>query len=92
MLAVIAILIFIMNIPFGIWRKLERRFSIKWFLAIHIPVALSVFMRYIYDMEFSWEYILLFVSVFIAGQYTGKLIYTLKLDKKYAKDESSNSC
>lgn len=79
---ILAILIFIINIPFGIWRKHEKRFSVKWFLAIHIPVAISVLIRYIWEIEFRWEHILLFISVFVAGQYIGKLVYTFKLDNK----------
>ncbi len=82
MIILTAIFILIMNIPFGMWRKHEKRFSLKWFLAIHIPVAISVLMRFILKIEFKWQFITFFVMMFLTGQYIGKLIYDYKFKKR----------
>ncbi len=74
-IALIAILSYFINLPFGYWRSREKRFSLNWFLAIHIPVAITVFARYAANADFHWAYIALFIILFAAGQHTGKLIY-----------------
>ncbi len=81
MIILTAILILILNIPFGIWRKHEKRFSFKWFLAIHIPVAISILIRFILNIEFKWQFITFFVIMFFTGQYIGKIIYDYKFKK-----------
>ncbi|PLX11665.1 MAG: hypothetical protein C0597_14725 [Marinilabiliales bacterium] len=86
-LAFVTILVYIINVPFGYWRRGEKRFSVNWFLAIHIPVIISVLLRYIFHIEFRWEYLLLFVFTFIAGQFTGKMIYVKKNITKLDKSE-----
>lgn len=72
---VIAILSYLINLPFGYWRCKEKRFSLNWFLAIHIPVTITVFARYAANKDFHWAYMALFIAVYAAGQQTGKLIY-----------------
>ena len=36
-LFVVALVVFLLNIPFGYWRANVRKFSLQWGLAIHIP-------------------------------------------------------
>jgi hypothetical protein len=38
-LALIALLTFGVNLPFGYWRANVKKFSLHWILAIHIPVV-----------------------------------------------------
>lgn len=78
-LALLAFIVFIINIPFGFWRKSQKRFSVNWFLSIHIPVAISILLRYLCNIKFDWLYLLLFVLMFIAGQFSGKVLYNKKL-------------
>ena len=75
MVALIALLVFLVNIPFGCWRKSQRKFSMNWFLAIHVPVGISIGLRALADIEFHWLYLLLFVTVFFTGQLLGKLLH-----------------
>ncbi|HDZ86222.1 MAG TPA: hypothetical protein ENH57_00850 [Actinobacteria bacterium] len=35
----------IVNIPFGAWRETTRRFSVKWWLAIHISIPFIIIFR-----------------------------------------------
>jgi hypothetical protein len=38
----VALLVFLLNLPFGYWRASVRRFSGQWFLAVLLPVLLIV--------------------------------------------------
>jgi phosphatidylserine synthase len=61
---------FVMNIPFGSYRNLTRKFSWQWFLAIHATVPLIIFMRIIIFHVPIW--IFPFSIAFdIAGQQLG---------------------
>ncbi len=65
-------IIFLINIPFGYWRANVRKFSLGWFVAIHGPVPLVVFLRN--HLEFPWEGIVLIclLGAFFLGQFCGK--------------------
>lgn len=82
---IVAISVLLINIPFGYWRKKEKRFSLNWFLSIHIPVAISIFLRYIFHIEFRWGYLGIFVLMFVLGQYTGKFIHSYRNKSKTLK-------
>lgn len=81
-LALLVFIVFIINIPFGFWRKSQKRFSLNWFLSIHIPVIISIVLRYLCDITFEWLYILLFAFMFIMGQYLGRVLYSYKLKSR----------
>jgi hypothetical protein len=83
-LLIIALLIFSINIPFGTWRESQKKFSLNWFLAIHIPVPFVILFRYLGGITFDWTSFLLFLSMFFTGQLTGKYVYI-----KYWKNRSS---
>lgn len=82
MIFLIASLVFLVNVPFGYWRKTVRKFSFSWFAAIHIPVFISIGLRFISGIDANFLNILLFVSVFFAGQLAGKYSYTLRTARK----------
>ena len=81
-IALLVFIVFIINIPFGFWRKSQKRFSVNWFLSIHIPVVISILLRYLCNIKFDWLYLLLFVLMFIAGQFSGKVLYNYRLKSK----------
>ncbi len=70
-LAVVGIVIFAFNVPFGYWRANTRRFSLQWVLAIHVPVPVVVFLRLWAGIGWRLLYILPMVLCFFAGQYVG---------------------
>ena len=79
--SLISFLVFLINIPFGYWRSNQNTFSLKWFLAIHIPVVISILLRILFKIKFHWLYLLIFVIMFFAGQTCGKIAYTIKKSK-----------
>ncbi len=62
-------LTFLINLPFGYYRKKAKKFSFKWFLYIHIPIPVIVAARLISNLDF--RYIPLFVVAAITGQFLG---------------------
>jgi hypothetical protein len=63
---------YFVNIPFGYWRQGCRKFSKEWFISIHLPVPIIVFVRLLSASPLS--YIPLFFMMFFAGQYSGGFI------------------
>lgn len=70
-LALVAIGVFVINLPFGWWRAGLRKLSLPWFVAIHAPVPLVVALRWAADIPFQWSLLPLFVAAYFAGQFTG---------------------
>jgi hypothetical protein len=68
--------VFIINIVFGYWRSNTRKFAPQWFMAVHIPVPLSIGLRLLF-LGWSWIILPFFVAVFFAGQYLGGWIRRL---------------
>ncbi|MCJ7553477.1 MAG: hypothetical protein MUO34_06295, partial [Ignavibacteriaceae bacterium] len=50
----IAIIVFIFNIPFGYWRANVKRFSLQWFMAIHLPVPFIIMLRLTAGLGFEF--------------------------------------
>ncbi len=73
-LLLVAILIIIVNLPFGMWAAREKLFSLKWFLAIHIPIPIIVSFRFLFEIGFELYTYPIFIVAFFLGQYTGKRI------------------
>lgn len=65
----VSLLTFIINLPFGYYRKKAQRFSFKWFLYIHLPIPIIVAARLLSNLDF--RYIPLFVVAAITGQFLG---------------------
>lgn len=78
-LAILTLLVLIFNIPFGFWRAQVKKFSVQWFLAIHIPVPFIIFLRYYFDIGFAFYTYLLFVGAFFIGQRIGVFMFKKNL-------------
>lgn len=65
----VSMITFLINLPFGYYKRKARRFSLKWFLYIHLPIPLIVAMRLLSNLDF--RYIPLFVVAAITGQFLG---------------------
>ncbi len=74
-LIIVSILIFILNVPFGYWRENVKKFSLQWFLSIHVPIPFIILARMYTDLGFQWYTYFFTVTAFFLGQYSGKLIY-----------------
>jgi hypothetical protein len=65
----IFLLAFGLNLFFGYFRGKQKKFSLKWFLYIHLPIPLVVFARLFTHLDYRYIPIFLFASV--AGQIIG---------------------
>jgi hypothetical protein len=70
-LALVAIMTFLLNLPFGWWRAKVRKFSPAWFVAIHAPVPVIVVLRFALGLPFRWETLPIFVACYFGGQFVG---------------------
>jgi hypothetical protein len=69
---------FIINIPFGYWRANVRRYSLQFFLAIHIPVLLIILYRILSTTGFELTTLIYTVPAFFLGQYAGSKFYSFR--------------
>ncbi|MBT9537888.1 MAG: hypothetical protein AAB175_00870 [Nitrospirota bacterium] len=62
-------LTFMLNMPFGYLRGKTKRFSLKWFLYIHLPIPFVLLARILSNIDMT--YIPLFVLAAVIGQVWG---------------------
>ena len=74
LLLFVAVAVLILNLPFGYWRAGVRRYSLAWFLSIHIPVPFVVALRLISGLGFHLATLPLVVGAYVAGQLLGGVI------------------
>ncbi len=79
-LTIISVIIFIMNIPFGYWRSNVKKFSLQWFLAVHVPIPFIVLLRIYSDIGFVWYTYPFLVGSFFLGQRYGSYLRTRMLE------------
>jgi hypothetical protein len=70
-----AILVLILNFPFGFWRAGTKKFSLRWFLAIHVPVPFVIALRFMLGLGWHPVTFPVLVSAFFAGQFMGGRLY-----------------
>jgi len=70
-LAGLALLVFLLNLPFGYWRAGVRRFSAPWIFAIHSPVPAVVALRLGLGIGWAWPTFPPLVGAFFLGQFCG---------------------
>ena len=68
-LALIGVSSLILNVPLGVWRSRVKKFSWRWFVAVHASVPVIAGMR-IYSHVSLWT-IPLFIFLAVAGQLVG---------------------
>ena len=69
-LLALIILIIVLNFPFGSYRLLTRKFSLAWWLSIHLPIPFIIVLRsQVFDLPL-WVIPITFTSA-IAGQLIG---------------------
>ncbi len=68
-IAVVLAIVVVVTLPFGFYRAYTRRLSLRWFLAIHVPVVLVFLARY--EAHLSYVFIPLTLVTFAAAQYLG---------------------
>ncbi len=68
-ITVVLAVVLLVTLPFGFYRAYTRKFSLRWFLAIHIPVVLVFLARF--EAHLSYVFIPATFVVFAAAQYLG---------------------
>jgi hypothetical protein len=71
LLGVGALLVFLINVPFGYWRSRVHKFSMPWLLAIHIPVPFIIACRFILGLGWHLITFPVFIAAFFMGQLAG---------------------
>jgi hypothetical protein len=70
-LIIILTVILLLNLPFGFWRAGVKKFSLQWYLAVHVPVLLAIALRIWEHLAFRLATLPLFVAAFFMGQVLG---------------------
>ncbi len=79
MLLLLAVCIdFFINIPFGYWRANLKRFSLQWFLSIHIPIPFIILVRIYTGIGFEFITYPIMIIAFFLGQLAGFKIYSYR--------------
>ncbi len=68
-IATICIITFVLNLFFGYFRAREKKYSLKWFLCIHLPIPLIAFARLYANLGYG--VIPIFLIFAVAGQIIG---------------------
>lgn len=66
---ILTLLAFIINLPFGYLRRKSKKYSLRWFLCIHIPVPIIILVRLLFHIDY--RFIPLFIFAAVSGQYLG---------------------
>jgi hypothetical protein len=61
--------VFAITLPFGAWRVTTRRYSLWWFLSIHVPIPFIFMLRM--EAGYSYAFIPFTVGACVAGQLVG---------------------
>jgi hypothetical protein len=83
-LAGVTVFAFLLNLPFGFLRHGTRKYSLQWFLYIHLPVPFVYFSRKMFSLKPSA--ILPLVVASILGQVLGGK-YSERRGVKYHEEE-----
>ena len=70
-LTFVAFIVLLFNIPFGYWRARVKKFSLQWFLAVHLPVPFIIVLRIYSGIGFAVYTYIFLVGAFFGGQQTG---------------------
>jgi hypothetical protein len=67
----VAMIVFLLNIPFGYWRARTKRFSKEWVLAVHLPVPAVIGLRFFSGLGWRLATFPILVGAFFCGQFAG---------------------
>jgi len=67
----VALAVFLINLPFGYWRAQAARFSRQWMLAIHLPVPAVIALRIFSGLGWQLISFPVLIGAFFLGQWSG---------------------
>jgi hypothetical protein len=71
----VALAVLLLNIPFGFWRDGTKRFSLPWFLAVHLPVPIVVALRILSALGWRLITFPVLIGSFFLGQFLGGKVH-----------------
>ena len=71
LLLTVAAGVLVLNLPFGYWRVGVRKFSLPWFLAVHLPLPCVVALRLYTGLGWSLSSFPFVIAAYVTGQYLG---------------------
>ena len=77
LILLVTITALIVNLPFGYLRSGTKKFSLKWFLYIHLPVPFIFILRNLFGL--GYRVIPIVIAGAVIGQYAGGLIRELRI-------------
>ena len=84
----VALAVLVLNIPFGFWRRGTRRFTLPWFLAVHLPVPVVVGLRVFSSLGWRFTTFPVLIASFFFGQFFGGKLHQLWEWKKNTKRQA----
>lgn len=75
---IVALLVLLLNLPFGFWRAGARRFSRPWLLAVHAPVPLVIGLRLASGLGWKAVTFPVMIGAFFTGQFLGGRLRRLR--------------
>jgi hypothetical protein len=66
-----AIIVFLLNLPFGFWRARVKKFSLPWVLAVHLPIPLIIALRIYTGIGYRLVTFPVIIGAFFLGQFAG---------------------
>lgn len=89
-LLVFTLLAIVLNIPFGSYRLLTRKFSLAWWLAIHLPIPVIIILRKVAFNLPLWVIPISIASAVVGQIYGGKIaLFGQPEPSKTAKDTAT---
>jgi hypothetical protein len=80
-LFIVAVSVFIFNLPFGYWRANVKKFSLQWVLAIHLSVPFVIALRLLSGIGFQFITYPILIAAFFGGQVAGKYFFNYRKNK-----------
>ncbi|PLX88147.1 MAG: hypothetical protein C0619_13345 [Desulfuromonas sp.] len=68
-LIILLVFAFSVNLPLGYLRETSQKFSLRWFLLIHVSIPFIIALRVI--QGFDWHFLPLTLGCAVAGQVLG---------------------
>ncbi len=73
----VAVLVFILNLPFGYWRANVKKFSFPWFLSVHAPVPFVIALRLLSGLGFQLITFPIMIGAYFGGQFAGSGLHRM---------------
>ncbi len=80
-LQTVAILVFLINLPFGYLRAKSEKFSKHWFMWVHVPIPFVIALRLLSGLGFQLYTFPIMIGAYFTGQFVGGLLQKNKTVK-----------